>query len=79
MRHERVIEARAVCRDGDGALLLVAGELPGGLVGLGEDPAEVVAALMRAHYGSAMLIAASHLAGSLAATALGIYCVRAVT
>ena len=38
--------------------------------------AEVVAALERAHYGSALLIAGSHLAGSLAATVLGIYCVR---
>jgi CrcB protein len=38
--------------------------------------AEVVAALMRAHYGWALLIASSHLAGSLAATVIGILCVR---
>ena len=40
--------------------------------------AEVVAALLRAHYGAAVLIAASHLAGSLLATVLGIWCVRAL-
>lgn len=40
--------------------------------------AEVVAALLRAHYGSALLIAASHLAGSLAATVLGVWCARAM-
>ena len=38
--------------------------------------AEVVAALLRAHYGSALLIASSHLAGSLLATVAGIFCVR---
>lgn len=43
MRHERVIEARVVCRDDDGAVLVVDGQLPGGLVGPGEHPAEVAA------------------------------------
>ena len=59
-------------------LFVITGFL-GALTTFSTFSAEVVAALMRAHYGSAMLIAASHLAGSLAATALGIYCVRAVT
>jgi CrcB protein len=40
--------------------------------------AEVVAALLRASYGVAFLIAVSHLVGSLAATMLGIWCVRAL-
>ncbi|MGH8666694.1 MAG: fluoride efflux transporter CrcB [Burkholderiales bacterium] len=38
--------------------------------------AEVVAALLRAHYGWALLIASGHLAGSLLATVAGIFCVR---
>jgi CrcB protein len=38
--------------------------------------AEVVTALLRGHYGSAALIAASHLAGSLLATLAGIWCMR---
>ena len=44
MSHERIIEARVVCRGPDAAVLLVGGELPGGLVGLGDHPAEVAAA-----------------------------------
>ena len=56
-------------------LFVVTGFL-GALTTFSTYSAEVVAALMRGHYGSAVLIAASHLAGSLLATIAGIWCVR---
>ena len=56
-------------------LFVVTGFL-GALTTFSTYSAEVVAALLRAHYGSALLIASSHLAGSLVATVAGIFCVR---
>ena len=56
-------------------LFVVTGFL-GALTTFSTFSAEVVAALLRAHYGSALLIASTHLAGSLAATVAGIFCVR---
>ena len=58
-------------------LFVVTGFL-GALTTFSTFSAEVVAALLRAQYGSAVLIATSHLAGSLVATILGIWCVRAL-
>jgi fluoride exporter len=57
-------------------LFVVTGFL-GALTTFSTFSAEVIAALLRGHYGSAVLIATSHLAGSLLATILGIWCVRA--
>jgi CrcB protein len=69
-------------RDGNGSealrLFVVTGFL-GALTTFSTFSAEVVAALLRAHYGAALLIASSHLAGSLIATVAGIYCVRLFT
>jgi CrcB protein len=59
-------------------LFVVTGFL-GALTTFSTFSAEVVAALLRAHYGVALLIASSHLAGSLAATVAGIFCVRLFT
>jgi CrcB protein len=59
-------------------LFVVTGFL-GALTTFSTFSAEVVAALMRAHYGAALLIASSHLAGSLVATVAGLYCVRLFT
>jgi CrcB protein len=56
-------------------LFIVTGFL-GGLTTFSTFSAEVVASLLRGHYGWAFLIAVSRLAGSLLATILGIYCVR---
>jgi CrcB protein len=56
-------------------LFVVTGFL-GALTTFSTFSAEVVAALLRAHYGSALLIASGHLAGSLVATVAGIICVR---
>ncbi|MCC7080043.1 MAG: fluoride efflux transporter CrcB [Burkholderiales bacterium] len=56
-------------------LFVVTGFL-GALTTFSTFSAEVVAALLRAHYGSAVLIAVSHLAGSLFATIAGLACVR---
>jgi CrcB protein len=56
-------------------LFIVTGFL-GALTTFSTFSAEVIAALMRGHYGSAVLIGASHLVGSLAATAAGIWCMR---
>ncbi|MPZ41997.1 MAG: fluoride efflux transporter CrcB [Betaproteobacteria bacterium] len=56
-------------------LFVVTGFL-GALTTFSTFSAEVVAALLRAHYGSALLIASGHLAGSLLATVAGIFCVR---
>jgi fluoride exporter len=56
-------------------LLIITGFL-GGLTTFSTFSAEVVATLLRGHYGWAFAIAASHLAGSLLATLLGIACVR---
>jgi CrcB protein len=56
-------------------LFIVTGFL-GALTTFSTFSAEVVAALLRGHYGSAVLIAASHLAGSLLATIAGIWCMR---
>jgi CrcB protein len=58
-------------------LFIVTGFL-GALTTFSTFSAEVVAALLRGHYGWALLIAASHLAGSLAATVAGIFCMRAL-
>ena len=56
-------------------LFIVTGFL-GALTTFSTFSAEVVAALLRGHYGSALLIGASHLAGSLLATVAGIWCMR---
>jgi fluoride exporter len=56
-------------------LFIVTGFL-GALTTFSTFSAEVVTALLRGHYGSAVLIAASHLAGSLLATLAGIWCMR---
>jgi CrcB protein len=56
-------------------LFIVTGFL-GALTTFSTFSAEVVTALLRGHYGSAALIAASHLAGSLLATLAGIWCMR---
>jgi len=57
-------------------LFVVTGFL-GALTTFSAFSAEVVGALLRAHYASALLIGTTHVVGSLAATAFGIYCVRA--
>ena len=59
-------------------LLVITGFL-GGLTTFSTFSAEVVASLLRGHWGWALAIAASHLAGSLIATVLGIFCVRWVS
>ena len=58
-------------------LFVVTGFL-GALTTFSTFSAEVVSALLSARYGWAAAIAASHLAGSLIATVLGIWCVRAL-
>jgi fluoride exporter len=58
-------------------LAVVTGFL-GALTTFSTFSAEVVAALLDARYGWAAAIAGSHLAGSLIATVLGIWCVRAL-
>jgi len=56
-------------------LFLVTGFL-GALTTFSTFSAEVVAALLRGHYGWALLISATHLLGSLGATLAGIWCMR---
>jgi len=56
-------------------LLVITGFL-GGLTTFSTFSAEVIATLLRGHYGWAFGIAASHLAGALLATALGVFCAR---
>jgi CrcB protein len=59
-------------------LLVITGFL-GGLTTFSTFSAEVIANLLRGHWGWALAIAASHLAGSLLATWIGILCVRWVS
>lgn len=56
-------------------LFVITGFL-GALTTFSTFSAEVVSLLARAHYGWAMVLASSHLVGSLLATILGIACVR---
>ena len=56
-------------------LFVITGFL-GALTTFSTFSAEVVSLLARAHYGWALVLASSHLAGSLLATILGIACVR---
>ena len=56
-------------------LLIVTGFL-GALTTFSTFSAEVVATMIRGHYGWAFVIALSHVAGSLGATLLGVLCVR---
>ena len=59
-------------------LLVITGFL-GGLTTFSTFSAEAVTLLMRAHYGWAAALIASHLAGSILATILGIFTVKALT
>ncbi len=59
-------------------LFVITGFL-GGLTTFSTFSAEVVASLLRGHWGWALATAVSHLAGSLLATLLGILCVRWVS
>lgn len=59
-------------------LLVITGFL-GGLTTFSTFSAEVVTLLMRAHYAWAAGLIASHLAGSILATLLGIFTVKALT
>lgn len=56
-------------------LLVITGFL-GGLTTFSAFSAEIVALIMRAHYGWAFLLGSAHLVGSLTATLAGIWCVR---
>lgn len=59
-------------------LLVITGFL-GGLTTFSTFSAEAVTLLMRAHYGWAVALITSHLAGSILATILGIFTVKVLT